>query len=58
MPKYVLRETDGQGRHHSEDFEAPTDQSALRRVREEARGQRFELWREGNLVREGTPKRL
>ena len=58
MPNYRLTETDPAGRRRDEAFDAPNDRIALKRIADEARGVRYELWREGRLIKEGRPKRV
>ena len=57
MARYRVIEIDRHGRRHSEEFDAPDDRSALKRVIGEVRGLHFELWRDSELLHEGVPKR-
>ena len=57
MPRYRVIEVDRRGSTHWEEFDAPNDKTALKRVWDEVRGQWFQLWRDGVLVHEGRPKR-
>ena len=57
MPRYRVIEVDRHGSTHWEEFDAPNDKTALKRVWDEVRGQWFQLWRDGELIHEGRPKR-
>jgi hypothetical protein len=56
MPRYVLREIGANGRPRAEEFDAPDDRTALRRISEEVRWREYELWRGDTLIRQGKPK--
>jgi hypothetical protein len=43
VPRYVLREVDGAGQRHVEEFDAPDDATAIRRIKGEVRGVSYQL---------------
>ena len=57
MPRYRVIEVDRHGASHTEEFDAPDDRSALKRIKDEVRGLKFELWRESQLLHRGVPRR-
>jgi hypothetical protein len=52
-----LREVDGAGQRHVEEFEVPDDATAIRRIKGEVRGVSYQLWQGDWLLEEGKPKR-
>ena len=56
VPTYKFVEIDIRNQRRLEEFDAPNDQTAVRRIEGEARGIRYELWRDGDLIYEGVPR--